>query len=300
VSERGQQRTSVRIEGVALEVVLVKASRKPREAQHDVRRVVEAVHDRGAAPAHGVLWPCPLDDDLGGVEELEPGDVAENPAENPAEISAVKAERVERGVWREVPGDVDGEPVKEWVDLTDRLAAIDAVHVLDGLTVAHTQRSPSIPRSLVRDHYYVAPAGRDARKGLALLALALRREDLVAVVRWTKRTAQALGVLVPTGRGDALALSLLELEWPANLRAVPDRARLSEAWTTDDGVDSAAELLLAVVGKPSALAELRDTRAEARAELLAAARAGDPLPAEAEPSGSEHDELAERFLGALA
>lgn len=174
----------------------------------------------------------------------------------------------------------------EWIDLTERLAEVDERTKLDGMHVAATIDATTVPRERVRDAHYIASADPETAKVLALLWRALRETRRAAVVKWTKRTAQALGVIV--ARGGRPHLVLLEIEWADNMRPVPPKASGPILRPLhDDEADAAVELVRAFDAGPSALDALRDERLAKRAELLDRARAGEldgytPPPAPAE------------------
>lgn len=183
---------------------------------------------------------------------------------------------VQRGIWRDI--EVNGEPDREWVDLTDQLAAIDERTQLVGMSVAATVRASSIPAGRVRDSYYVAPAAEGAGGVLALLWTGLRKHRAAALVVWSKRTNQALGAVVARGTAEKPHLELMELEWEANLRPVLPRCNLAGAMEQVAGNEralAAAERLVAAYReKPSIFEALRDECAGQRIDLLNAAREG--------------------------
>jgi non-homologous end joining protein Ku len=166
----------------------------------------------------------------------------------------------------------------EFVDLTARLAEIDARTRVEGMEVLATIASSSVPRTRVRDAHWIglAPGSSSGAKVLAILWRALRQEDAAAVVRWTKRTKQAVGIIVAIGRlGQGAALCLLELEWAANLRAPGPRACAPLDVEVSDREMAAAVRLVDAIGKPASFVDgLHDERAVKRAELLGAARDG--------------------------
>lgn len=163
-----------------------------------------------------------------------------------------------------------------WVDLTARFEEVDQLTKLDGMHVVATIDATAVPRERVRDAYYVSIADPKKAKVLALLWHGLRVERRAAAVKWTKRTAQALGILVARGElGKDAHLLLLELEWAQNMRAVPAKASgpVSREVETDE-VEAAASLVRAFASRPAALDELADDRLAKRAELLERAKAG--------------------------
>jgi non-homologous end joining protein Ku len=312
-SERGA-RTTLMFGGVACEVSLTKTSGKPAEAKHETRRMIgdrlaeevrrEALaawqekHEVVAtASGSGVAAPrhLPSDEPLGDPDvilDFTKGEVRGRAVEPFADLPA---ERVEQGVYLD-----DGS----FVDLTDRLAEIDERTKIEGMEVLATIASSSVPRMRVRDSHWIGLAsdpskgkGQRGAKVLALLWRALRESDTAAVVRWTKRTNQALGIIVATGtregtaaRGRNAALCLLELEWSANMREASPRATLPISVSVSVR-EAAAALALAESIKAApgtTLDGLVDERLSKRAELLTAAREGrldayepPPKPAQA-------------------
>lgn len=335
MAERGQ-RLTLRVGRVEAEVSLLKTSAKPREAQHETRRVPVPVPE-AESPA-GDSWPDELAAEVADSAppaETYAGRVATDPLVPEGVVAVVGGERLdpfgaepdpEPEAPREdpfpLPGgiaggvmdgtyDAGGPPAEvvqsairhgvtneagEFVDLTEELAAIDERCILDGMEVAATVRQNAIPAHRVRDAHFVAPAGEGAPKVLALLWAGLRERRAAAMVRWTKRTNQALGALVARGTAEDPYLVLLELEWTRNLRPLPARARLGVgmAATSDQERRAAARLVAAYAEKPAILETLRDERAAQRAELLEAARAGEAwtAPALAAPP-READDLAD-------
>ena len=247
----GEKRTRLAIGRAGGEVSLIKASSKPREAQHETRRV-GAAPDVEPEPALG----DPFAEDPEAVEPAPRASAPERPASQPA---------VERGVTTEGG---------EWVVLDDALEAIDVATRLDGMEVFATIGRSALPAATIRDAYYIAPAGQGAGRFLAVVWEALRVRKAAALVRWTKRTNQALGAVVAAGRGRTAHLLLLELEWPANVRDVPRRAVLTGEVSARQAVQAGRAVDAYRLGAGDALDGLRDERAAQRAELLELARAG--------------------------
>jgi hypothetical protein len=295
--ERGQ-RTTLVFGGVAVDVSLSKASAKPKDAAHDVRRMIgdelaEVARERAlaafASKVDVVLTTEPLTEQRWAVADDALVDERTGPSgetvwrDAPDPFADLPPERVEQGVLLESG---------EFVDLTDRLAEIDARTRVEGMEVLATIASSSVPRTRVRDAHWIglAPGSSSGAKVLGLLWRSLRRDEAAAVVRWTKRTNQAVGIIVAVGRapefdregyagprpsGSTAALCLLELEWSANLRAAGPRA--TEPITVEVSLREqlAAEALVKALRKPASFVDtLADERAVKRAELLGAARDG--------------------------
>lgn len=341
MAERGS-RTRIIFGGITAPVALLNTSGKPKAAQHETRRVEVAMEslnsgDGSPADSRGLSEPAlpnpaapPVDEfadgplvartttlESGGAKLTigapsdDPGDpLGDDPAppfdphdfDDPAALATaatpamVAPTRVERGVWR---------PTGEWVDLTDRLDAIDERTKRDGLHVVGTIPAASVPRKRIRGAQYIASDGPDAPKVMALLWRALRQSNRAAVVVWTKRTAQAVGIIVASGGlsegSDSATLTLLECEWHENMRAPAQRVTLPlRADVSEREVVAAVELIESYSMSPKGLDELRDERNAKRAEMLALAREGKvgDYVAPAAPEGPS--ELERRFADALA
>lgn len=316
--------------GVSAEVRLVKVSRKPQDAKHEVRRFIDA--EASAAAGGGSVNPAAehevvRDPATGTARVLHRSDPFGDDGHDAVELADRVAEDVYRSAQQvdEWPGEqYDGSSVQAaaaalrgaggvpegearrgvtledgtFVDLTDELAAIDERTRIDGLEVLFTVDGRSVPRFRVRDAHYVEPAGVGSGAVLAHVAVGLREHDLAAVVRWTKRTHQALGVVTPLGRGAQVALALLEVEFSENLRPASPAAVLPIADVSPEGAARAGELMDALRRPASALGLVADERIAQRRMLLAAARAGAPLPG-APPVREVPVEQAERFADAV-
>jgi non-homologous end joining protein Ku len=185
---------------------------------------------------------------------------------SPAPTYIPPATRVEQGVHLE-----NGT----WVDLTDRLTEVDERTRVDGLEVVRTLPASSYASEHVRELHYVVGDDPSEFKVLALLWHALRAERAAAEVRWTKRTAQARGIILARGEaGKGAHLALLELEWAQNVRPVPAKASGPVAAEVAPEEVAAAVELVESFRAPTPRAELRDERLAKRAELLKFARAG--------------------------
>lgn len=267
----GEKRTRLAIGRAGGEVSLIKASRAPREAQPETRRL--------DAPA---LAPEPLADpfaeDTADVE----------PAPRPRSSSPARPV-TERGVKTEAG---------EWVALDQQLDAIDLATRLDGMEVFATIGRSTLPATTIRDAYYIAPAAAGAAHFLAYVWEALRARRAAALVRWTKRTNQAVGAVVAAGRGSGAHLLLLELEWPANVRPVPPRCLLAAdvSQSTARSAGRAIESYRLPAG--DALDGLRDERAAERTWLLELARTGR-LGEWESPEVEQAPEEAEAFAAEL-
>lgn len=156
--------------------------------------------------------------------------------------------------------------VGEFIDLTDQLDAIDKVTKLEEMRITGFVRRERVPRIQIIGSYYLAATGPGAPKVLSLLHDAMHAEQRVAVVKWTKRTAQSLGVIIPTHEG---LLVVLELEWHENCRMPGPRAlaHVGTAHTAEE-MEAACELLREMGESPDLICEQRDDRLRLRQELV--------------------------------
>lgn len=279
MSER-PQRTRVRIGPREVEVALFKTSGSMPQAQHDTRRVDEhgELIEEGRPSAAAALPGA-----TGGQREHRAA------ASRPTRLTKAPAE-YRHGVT------VDGD----FIDLTELLDAIDERNKLDAAEINSTVPNRTLPRLRIRDAYYVAPAEPDALPFLSHLWVGLHKTDSAALMRWSKRTNQALGALVPArsgGRADgAPILIVLELEWAAAMRPAPAQAWLDVTTVSEAGADAVTEAMRALRRTPEVWDELRDERNAQRAEALDAARRGEKWT----PPESTEDETAELGEAILA
>lgn len=191
-----------------------------------------------------------------------------------------------RGVVRE-----DGS----FVPLDGEIAAIAERTRLDGMRVVAFVSGSAIPRAWVVGSYYVGVGeGGNPRLLKAIrTAMSVRRE--AAVVKWTKSSKQALGVLAP---GRAGSLTLVELAWREDVREVPARAlSFDEVALTPDEVTGAMGLVEAMHAPISVLDELRDDARVLRGGLFAAAREGRSLDVAAYRDPAERESVPPLALG---
>lgn len=210
------------------------------------------------------------------------------------EGSGVEVERdqVRRGVRVE-----DGR----FVDCTAQLAEIDARTRLDRFEVVAFIDIGQVPRERVLASYYVAPSEPEGKRALRLLYEAMRSTRRAAVAKWTTRTRQACGVVVPFEHRASrqVALMVLKLAWAEDMRAVPPAAALNDVVVADtiDGrgrmLGAAEELVRAWSDRRVALDELRDDAIALREELMARVVAGemDPLVVGPEPEAEPMPDL---------
>lgn len=187
----------------------------------------------------------------------------------------VRSEDVRRGVRRE-----DGS----FVDCTAQLDAIDERTKLDRIDVIACIDATSVTRERVTGAYYVGAQDAKAKPVLRLLYEALRHRREAAVVKYTTRSRQQLGVIVAHGKSKALML--LSLAFVDDFRDPPAKAlAIANAAVREDQVAVMGELLGALHETPAVFDTLRDDAVSLREELKRRAEAGEmdaevvePLP----------------------
>jgi hypothetical protein len=172
-----------------------------------------------------------------------------------------------------------------FVDLTDQIGEIAERATLEEMRVVSFIDVRHVPRERVIAAYYLAgdsmneaasadsdtwPPGRLLR----VISTAMRSTQKVAVVRFTKRKGQALGVL--TWRRDG-ALVLLELAFAAQVRRPNGKclAHTKAEVVSPGAVKGAIELIEAMAAKRDSLDGIRDARVVMEDELIARAEAGE-------------------------
>lgn len=284
----GNLKTTLKVGRASAEVSLMKADGKPPDAQHEVRRVpVETIDPKpdGPMPTGELgldLGFAPFDEGPVVQPQKSPShlpaasdpfstgasmpvtlDSPEVHSSQPVQTTVVE-ERIEWGVWH----------ADSWVDLTDKLKKIDEDNKLDGMNIEATMTLSNVPRDLVRDEHYVLPRDPHSHKFVAMVYKGLKATGQAAVVRWTKRTNQALGVVVPRGTAAKPYLVVLELAWEENVREVPSSAFLDLDLVNDRQLASATTAMTKMGRPASYIRALRDERIAQRIALLDAARNG--------------------------
>lgn len=166
-----------------------------------------------------------------------------------------------------------------FVDLTDEIEEIAERTTLEQMQVVSFIDVAHVPRERIIGAYYLAPGtggtptDKPPTKLLAVLSHAMRDARRVAVVRFSKRKGQTLGVL--TVRRDGAVL-LLELAYAAQWRD-PNPKSLAPAAITVPNADAeaAAELIEAMAAKRDSLDGIRNPRLVAEGELVTRAEAGE-------------------------
>lgn len=273
---RASTTTTLRLGAVEAPVGLFKTTGDPKQRKYEtagphggaLRRKVDAVPDPEPTPidAFGVQ--------PGEAEKAEPASepvaVADLLYEEGHEDEPITPDEVRRGIRRE-----DGT----FVDLTEQLAKAEEDSRLERMEVVAFLSARQVPRERVLSTYYLGSTNEDkdpttTGRVLRILYEALRAKRRAAVVRFTKRKGQTLGVVVPYGRQGALLL--LELAFAEHFRT-PNKRCLAHmsAHVTEGEVARAVELVEAMAGRRNDLDDIRDRRAALEAELVARAEAGE-------------------------
>jgi non-homologous end joining protein Ku len=188
-----------------------------------------------------------------------------------------------------------------FIDLTEQVEAITERTKLDRIEVVATIESTSIRRERVIGSYYVgAQAAPDVVK-LRWLYDGLKARREVAVVKYTTRSRQNLGVLVPHAKTGTLVL--LSLVFSEDFREAPARARAIAEVEVNPAHVSMMETLLGSMRQPvHVLDELRDDAIALREELRLRAEAGEMDISIVEPLAvaDEQEDLTDALAASLA
>ncbi len=178
-----------------------------------------------------------------------------------------------------------------FVDLTEALAEIDERTKLEEMRVVGFVDYRHVPAERIVGSYWLGAGGPGAPRVLALLRAAMLGAGRVAIVKWTKRTRQALGILRP--RGDALLV--LELAFADDrVEPPPAATTFSAAKVVEAEVTAAQRLIHALAATRETLDDLRDDRDVLREALFASVDEGTEADFEvaAEPDADLIEELA--------
>lgn len=192
-----------------------------------------------------------------------------------------------------------------FVDCTDQLQAITTRTKLDRIDVVAAIDSTQVGRSRVVSSYFVGVQDEKDLEGAARLRLlyeALKVQRAAAVVKYTVRSRQQLGVIVPHGKTGSLVL--LTLVFAEDFREPPARAKvIQKAAVSERQVKAMGDLLHALHDTPDVLETLRDDAIAMREELRTRALAGEmdvqvvePLP---EPEEFDLEAALEASLSAV-
>lgn len=226
-----------------------------------------------AGPHGGPLLPVNEAESSTEATETHADPLSDDPEEAFAEIAGAEEARAVPVGREEGGGMVTKENVRLGVrkedgtfrDLTDGLEQIAEQTKLEEMRVADFIRTEQITRERIVGSYWLAADGEGAPKVLRLLYEAMRTTHRVGVVKWTKRSKQSLGVLVPMAKHNAIAV--LELAWAEDLREVPERAKLAATASIGE-IDIAVELIDALSSGREALDSLTDDARAMRRELI--------------------------------
>lgn len=211
---------------------------------------------------------------------------------------------VEEGTGEEVPPDAVRKGVRlddgRFIDCTDQLAAIEARTKLDRIDIVAFIDSTRIRRQRVIGARYVG--GRDAKQmaKLKLLLKAMSSRRRVAVVKYTLRARQYLGVIEADASNGVLVL--LDLVWTEDWREAPAKARLDAVEVPEAQVEKMTALVDALADSPAVVDDLRDDAIALREELLRRAVAGemDVSVVEPLPADPAEDDLEDALAASLA
>lgn len=190
------------------------------------------------------------------------------------------------------------KPDGTFVDLTVPLEELDKDVELDRIEVIGFQARNSVPRERISGAYYLGVetgTAAESADALRLIRDALRRTERVALVRWTKRKGQALGVLSAHSSGSLL---INELVWSDEARAPNAECLVIDHVDppTEEQLALAEDLIKEMSVKPSE-AIYANPRLKAQQELAARAAAGEldewELADLEEPEPEEMRELAD-------
>lgn len=167
------------------------------------------------------------------------------------------------------------------VDVTEILERIDESVKLEGMRVEAFIDRRRVPHERIVGSYWVAPNGQGSGKVLALVRAAMADTSRVALVRWSKRTNQAVGVVVPHRTG---GLVLHEFAFAAATRE-PPALPVVEVHAAE--VEAAINLVQAMSDVPVVVEEMEDERMVLRKMVMDHALAGTlddlVLPGEIQP-----------------
>lgn len=207
-----------------------------------------------------------MQDSISGVSDPLTDKVETVPAEPlaaPPPMPPV-ALKPRKGIYRE-----DGS----FLDLTDELAAIMEATQLDAFQIIGFVRREQVPKARVVASYYLAPKDKAAAWILQALFTGTFRVGRYAVVKWTKKSRQAIGIVCPDPKTDTLLV--LELQFSANVRTPNPRCRSFRSIQLSEEERALAEdLVQAMASHPGLLEDLEDDAIAQMRNLRAAAEEG--------------------------
>lgn len=165
-----------------------------------------------------------------------------------------------------------GAEVGEQVVIINQ-ADLDAVEKdeIHGITVEQFIPADSVPRSMLRDSYYVAPQDKSGVRSFALLRQAIADSGKVALVRYSLRNDIAwLGILY--AEGDILMMQ--NICWPEDLRQ-PDFKLLDTPVELSEKEVAMAGMLIESMSGEFEPSDWKDTYQERVAAMVEAKANGD-------------------------
>lgn len=222
-------------------------------------------------------------------QTLTPGEFRQVLVEEGSGVKVEKAD-VRRGVRHD-----DGS----FTDLTAHLQRIEQETRLEQMEVVDFIDVGTVERARIEASYYIGAGDAQATLPLRLVYEAMKLTRRVAVVKWSARSRQSLGVL--TAHGNSKCLVLLKLAWAEDWREPPAKAlSVSTARVSAEQITMAVRLIEAMSGKAASLAALRDDAIVLREELHAAALAGKVEAVEPEPAPESPIDMEDAFAASLA
>lgn len=169
-----------------------------------------------------------------------------------------------------------------FIDVTDQLDAITERTKLDRIEVVRCIDATRVTRERVTGAYYIGAQDAEAQPILRLLYEALRARREAAVVKYTTKSRQHLGVIVPHAKTGTLML--LSLIFAEDFREAPAKATAIKGVAVSQAhVDVMTQILAAMHGTVDVFDELRDDAIALREELKTRALAGEMDVAVVEP-----------------
>lgn len=283
VADRVSSRTVLKFGLVGAPVALYKTTGDPETPEFVKAGPHGGELERGPVK-DGKRLPGSVAQEMRRAPAARTGEVADDaiPMEAPLAVSTeeepVSVGILERGYDEEVPEDQVRRGVRledgRFVDLTEQLEAVAEKTRLDEMEIIGFVRREQVPRSRITGSYYLGGDGPGAPKVLALLLETMKVVGRVAVIKWTKTSRQALGVIVP-GRHSG-ALIVLELVWASCFRQPGPRCLTHlQAPVAAGELAAAIELATAMADAAAVLDEQEDDRVRLLNELAERARLGE-------------------------
>lgn len=192
-----------------------------------------------------------------------------------------------------------------FVDLTEQIEQIGEDSKIEQMEVVSFMDRRQVPTERVVATYYIGTADYDPteRPDLypparlsSLLFKAMKAQDAVAIVKWSKRKGQTVGVMSAHRSG---ALIVRELAFAENWREPHERCLTHQHIEVEEGeIKAARELIESMAGRRADLDDIRDRRRQLEDELVTRAVLGE-LDEWSLPDRSEEADEAVAELGEL-